>query len=137
MTDWFDLLAVQGTFRSLVQNHSLKASVLCSASFVMVQLSQWYMTTGKTIALTMQTFVGRVMSLLFYIVHAPKLCRSCYSPDTSLALFSRCGSKNNSISNTWKCALKTYPRLNVKPRRWDSAVCMLQSRSVCDTQHNS
>ena len=62
--DWVDL-SVQGTFRSLVQHHSSKASVLwCSASF-MVQLSQPYMTTGKTIALTIQTFVSREMFLLF------------------------------------------------------------------------
>ena len=110
-TDWFDLLAVQGTFRSLLQHDSLKASVLCPAAFVMVQLSQSYVTTGKTIALTIWTFVSRVISLLFCIVHAQKLCRSCYSPDTSLALFSKCGSERNSISITRKCVLKTYPRL--------------------------
>ena len=64
-TDWFDLLAVQATFRSLLQHHSLKASVLWCSAFFMVQLSQPYMTTGKTIALTIQTFIGKVMSLLF------------------------------------------------------------------------
>ena len=64
-TDWLDLLAVQGTLKSLLQHHSAKASILqCSASF-MVQLSHPYMTTGKTIALTRWTFVGKVMSLLF------------------------------------------------------------------------
>ena len=63
--DWFDLLAVQGTLRSLLQNHSLKASILWHSAFFMVQLSQPYMTTGKTIALTIQTFVSRVMSLVF------------------------------------------------------------------------
>ena len=63
--DWFDLLAVQGTLKSLLQHHSLKASVLqCSTSF-MVQLSHPYMTTGKTIALTRRTFADKVMSLLF------------------------------------------------------------------------
>ena len=63
--DWFDLLAIQGTFKSLLQHQSLKASILwCSALFT-VQLSQLYMTTGKTIALTIRTFVDRVMSLLF------------------------------------------------------------------------
>ena len=62
--DWFDLLIVQRTLKSLFQHHSSKTSVLqCSASF-MVQLSQPYMTTGKTIALTRRTFVGKVMSLL-------------------------------------------------------------------------
>ena len=64
--DWFDLLAVQGTFRSLLQHHSSKASVLWHSAFFMVQLSQPYVTTGKTsIALTIQTFVSRVTSLLF------------------------------------------------------------------------
>ena len=62
--DWFDLLAVQGTLKSLLSHHNLKASFRCSA-FFMVQLSQLYMTTGKTIGLTVQTFVGKVMSLLF------------------------------------------------------------------------
>ena len=63
--DWFDLLAVQGTLRSLLQHHSSKASVLQHSSFFMVQLSHPYLTTGKTIALTIQTFVSKVMSLLF------------------------------------------------------------------------
>ena len=63
--DWLDLLAVQGTLKSLVQHHSSKASILlCSAVFI-VQLSHPYMTTGKTIALTRRTFVGKIMSLLF------------------------------------------------------------------------
>ena len=63
--DWLDLLAVQGTLKSLLQHHSSKASILqCSASF-RVQLSHPYMTTGKTIALTRWTLVGKVMSLLF------------------------------------------------------------------------
>ena len=64
-TDWFDLLAIQGALRSLLQHHSSKASILWHSAFFMVQLSQLCMTTGKTIALTIQTFVGRVMSLLF------------------------------------------------------------------------
>ena len=63
--DWFDLLAVQRTLKSLLQCHSSKASLLWLSSFFMVQLSHPYMTTGKTIALTRQTFVGKVMSLLF------------------------------------------------------------------------
>ena len=62
--DWFDLLAVQGTLKSL-QHHSSKASVLQHSAFFMVQLSHPYMTTGKNIALTIQTFVSKVMSLLF------------------------------------------------------------------------
>ena len=63
--DWLDLLAVQGTLKSLLQHHSSKASILRCSAFFIVQLSHPYMTTGKTIALTRQTFVGKVMSLLF------------------------------------------------------------------------
>ena len=63
--DWLDLLAVQGTLKSLLQYHSSKVSVLWCSAFLMVQLSHPYMTTGKTIALTRWTFVGNVMSLLF------------------------------------------------------------------------
>ena len=63
--DWLDFLAVQGTLRSLLQHHSSKASILWCSAFFTVQLSHPYMTTGKTIALTRQTFVGKVMSLLF------------------------------------------------------------------------
>ena len=62
--DWFDLLAVQGSLRSLLQHHSSKASILWRSASFTVQLSHPYMTTGKTIALTRQTFVGKVMSLL-------------------------------------------------------------------------
>ena len=63
--DWFDLLVVQGTLKSLLQHHSSKASILLSLAFFIVQLSYPYMTTGKTIALTRWTFVDKVMSLLF------------------------------------------------------------------------
>ena len=62
--DWLDLLAVQGTLKSLLQHHSSKASILWHSAFFTVQLSHPYMTTGKTIALTRRTFVGKVMSLL-------------------------------------------------------------------------
>ena len=63
--DWFDFLAVQGTLKSFLQHHSSKASILRHPAFFVVQLSHPYMTTGKTISLTRQTFVGKVMSLLF------------------------------------------------------------------------
>ena len=63
--DWLDLLAVQGTLKSLLQHHSSKASILCHSAFLIVQFSHPYMTTGNTIALTKWTFVGKVMSLLF------------------------------------------------------------------------
>ena len=63
--DWLDLLAVQRTLKSLLPHHSSKASILRCSAFIMVQLSHPYMTTGKTIALTRQTFVGKVMTLFF------------------------------------------------------------------------
>ena len=63
--DWLDLLAAQGTLKSLLQHHSSKASILQRSAFLTVQLSHPYMTTGKTIDLTTWTFVGKVISLLF------------------------------------------------------------------------
>ena len=63
--DWLNLLAIQGTLKSVLQHHSSKASILRRSAFFIVQLSHPYMTTGKTIALTRRTFVGKVMSLLF------------------------------------------------------------------------
>ena len=66
--DWLDLLAVQGTLKSLLQHHSSKALILQHSAFFTVQLSHPYMTTGKTIALTRQNFVGKLMSLLFNIL---------------------------------------------------------------------
>ena len=65
--DWLDLLAVQGTLKSLLQHHSSKASILQHSAFFMVQLSHPYMTTGKTIALTRQTFTGKVMSAFYML----------------------------------------------------------------------
>src|SRR5574337_123509 len=67
--DWFDLLAVQGTLKSLLQHHSSKASILWHSAFFIVQLSHPYMTTGKTIVLTEWTFVGKVMSVLFNMLY--------------------------------------------------------------------
>ena len=66
--DWLDLLAVQGTLKSLLQHHSSKASILQPSAFFTVQVSHPYMTTGKTIALTRQTFAGKVIPLLFNIL---------------------------------------------------------------------
>jgi len=66
--DWLYLLAVQGTLKSLLQHHSSKASILQRSAFLTVQLSHPYMTTGKTIALARQTFIGKVMSLLFIFI---------------------------------------------------------------------
>ena len=66
--DWLDLLTVQGTLKSLLQHHSSKASIFQHSAFFPVQLSHPYMTTGRTLALTRQTFVGKVMSLLFHML---------------------------------------------------------------------
>ena len=66
--EWLDLLAVQGTLKSLLQHHSSKVSILWHSAFFIVKLSHPYMTTGKTIALTRQTFAGKIMSLLFNIL---------------------------------------------------------------------
>ena len=63
--DWFDLLDVQGTLKSLIQHHNLKVSILWHSAFLIIELLKPLMTTGKTIALTLQTFVGKVMPLLF------------------------------------------------------------------------
>ena len=86
--DWMDLLAVQGTLKSLLQHHSSKASVLWCSAFFTVQLLHPYMTTGKTIALTRWTFVGKVISLLFnmlsrlviiFLLTSKRLLISCYT----------------------------------------------------------
>ena len=93
--DWFDLLAVQGTLKSLLQHPSLKASVFQCSAFFTVQLSHPYMTTGKTVVLTMCTFVGKVMSLLFNIVsrlvttflpRSKHLLISCLQPPSTMIL---------------------------------------------------
>ena len=75
--DWLDLLDVQETLKSLLQHHSSKASILRCSAFFTVQLSHPYMTTGKTIALTKWTFVGKVMSLLFNMLSAAKSLQLC------------------------------------------------------------
>ena len=77
--DWLDLLAVQGALRSLLQHHSSKASILRHSAFFTVQLSHPHMTTGKTIALTRWTFVGKVMSLLFNMLSAAAAAKSLQS----------------------------------------------------------
>ena len=74
--DWLDLLAVQGTLKSLLQHHSLKASILWCSTFFTVQLSRLHVTTRKTIALTRQTFVGKVMSLLFDFYYSPQFIKN-------------------------------------------------------------
>ena len=75
--DWLNLLAVQGTLKSLLQHHSSKASILRHSAFFIVQLSHPYMTTGKTTALTRQTFVSKVMSLLFNMLSRLVITLTC------------------------------------------------------------
>ena len=82
--DWLDLLAVQGTLKSLLQHHSSKASILKCSAFFTVQLSHPYMTTGKTIALTRWTFVGKVVSLLFTSLAGRNINHLRYADDTTL-----------------------------------------------------
>ena len=78
--DWLDFLAVQGTLKNLLQHHSSKASILLCSTFFIVQLSHPYMTIGKTIALTRQTFVGRAMSLLFNMLSRLVIRRRQWQP---------------------------------------------------------
>ena len=93
--DWLDLLAVQGILKSLLQHHSLKASILRHSAFFRVQLSHPYMTTGKTIALTRQTFVGKIISLLFnmlsrlviaFLPRSKRLLISCLQSPSAVIL---------------------------------------------------
>ena len=94
-TDWFDLLAVQGTLKSLLQHHSSKASILWHSAFFIVQLSHSYIPTGKTKALTRWTFVGKVMSLLFnmlsrfviaFLPRSKRLLISCLQSPSAVIL---------------------------------------------------
>ena len=110
--DWLDLLAVQGTLKSLLQHHSSKASILCSAFFI-VQLSHPYITTGKTIALTRQTFVGKVMSLLFNMLSRLVIT---FVPKSKRLLIS------------W---LQSPSAVILEPRKINSATVSTVSPSIC------
>ena len=100
--DWFDLLAVQGTLKSLLQHHSSKASVLRCSVFFIVQLSHSYTTTGKTIALTRRTFVSKVMSLLFnmlsWLVIAFSKEKASFNFMAAVTICSDFGAQKNSLS---------------------------------------
>ena len=111
--DWLDLLAVQGTLKSLLQHHSSKASILQCSAFFTVQLSHPYMTTGKTIALTRQTFVDKVMSLLFNMLSS--LVRT-FLPRSKHLLIS------------W---LQSPSALIFEPRKIKSATISTVSPSIC------
>ena len=104
--DWLDLLAVQGTLKSLLQHHSSKASILQCAAFFIVQLSHSHMTTGKTRALTRWTFVGKVMSLLFNMLSSlviAFLSRNKCLNFTAVNICSDFGAPQNKISHCFHC----------------------------------
>ena len=112
-TDWFDLLAVQGTLKSLLQHHSSKESILRHSTFFMVQLSHPYMTTGKTIALTRRTLVSKVMSLLFNML-------------SKLVITFLPRSKGLSVS--W---LQSPSAVILEPPELKSLTVSIVSRSIC------
>ena len=114
--DWLDLLAVQGTHKSLLQHHSSKASVLQHSAFFMVQLSHPYMTTGKTIALTSQIFVGKVMSLLFNMLFRLVIT---FLPRSKCLLIS------------WLQSLST---VILEPKKIKSVTVSIVSLSICHEQ---
>ena len=111
--DWLDLLAVQGTLKSLLQHHSLKASILWHSAFFIVQLSHPYMTAGKTIALTRQTFAGRVVSLLFNMLSRLVIA---FLPRSKCLLIS------------W---LQSPSAVILEPKKIKSATVSIVSASVC------
>ena len=104
--DWLDLLALQGTLKSLLQNHSSKASILQRSAFFTVQLSHPYMTTGKTIAVTRQTFVGKIMSLLFSMLSRLVLT---FLPRSKLILISWLQSPSVVILESRKIKVLLFP----------------------------
>ena len=111
--DWFDLLAVQGTLKSLLQHHGSKASILQCSAFFPVQLSHPYMTTGKTIALTRQTFIGKVMSLLFNMLSRLVIA---FLP------------RSKSLLISW---LQSPPAVILEPKKIKSVTASIVPPSIC------
>ena len=111
--DWFDLPAVQGTLKSLLQHHSIKASVLWYSAFFMVQLSHLYMTTGKIIALTRRTFAGKVMPLFynmlsrffffFFFYSFPSKEQVSYNFMAAVTIHSDFGAQENKVCHCFHC----------------------------------
>ena len=105
--DWLELLAVQGTLKSLLQHHSSKASIFWCSAFFTVQLSHPYMTTGKTIALTRQTFVGKVMSLLFNMLSRSVITflprSKCLNFMATITICSDFGAQKNKVWHCFHC----------------------------------
>ena len=111
--DWLDILAVQGTLKSLLQHHSSKTSILRCSAFFIVQLSHPFMTTGQTIALTRQTFVGKIMSLLFNVLSWLVII---FLPRSKHLLISR---------------LQSPSAMILEPRKIKSATVSTVSPSIC------
>ena len=113
--DWLDLLAVQGTLKSLLQHHSSKASILQHSAFFVVQLSYPYMTTGKTIALTRWNFAGKIMSLLFnmlfswVIAFLPRSKHPLIYFMAAVTIFSDFGAPQNKVCHCFHCFLIYSP----------------------------
>ena len=130
--DWFDLLAVPGTLKSLFQHPGPKASILRCSAFFMVQLSHPYMTTGKTIALTRQTFVGKVMSLLFNML--PRLVWTFAGKVMSL-LFNMLPRLVIAFLPRSKCVLiswlQSLSAVILEPKKIKSAIVFIVSPSIC------
>ena len=108
MVDWLDLLAVQGTLKSLLQHHSSKASILQHSAFFMAQLSHPYMTTGKTIALTRWAFVGKVTSLLFnmlsrLVIAFPPRSKRFFHFLAAITIYSDFGAPQNKVCHCFHC----------------------------------
>ena len=140
--DWLDLLAVQGTLKSLLQHHSSKASTLQHSAFFIVQLSHPYMTTGKIIALTRQTFVGKVMSLLFNMLSR---LVTAYLPRSKRLLISWLQSPSAVISEYWvhrryrKVLLAKvftiHEYFSLLQKRCSAHCLSLPSVSLCELSH--
>ena len=125
--DWLDLLAGQGTLKSLLQHHSSKASILWRSAFFTVQLSHPYMTTGKTIALTRQTLVGKVMSLLLNILSRlvitflprSKFCLISWLPSPSAVILEPPKIKSDTVSTV----APSISREVMGPEQWQKVFC--------------
>ena len=131
--DWFDLLAIQGTLKSLLQHHSSKASIIQHPAFLIVQLSHLYMTTGKAIALTRQTFVGKVMPLLFNMLS--RLVIS-FLPRSKRLLISWLQSPSAVILDLQKTKSATVSCQGMFNRRipsccFSQVLCFFLSRTAC------
>ena len=125
--DWLDLLAVQGTLKSLLQHHSSKASIILCSAFFIIQLSHPYMTTGKTIALTVWTFVSKVMSLLFNMLSKFVIGEGNGNPLQYSCL------ENPRDRGTWWAAIYGVPRSQTWLKRLSSSrfVIAFLPRSKC------